>query len=138
KTGNFARYLSRTILVRATADGGLRYAVRGYAAGPLMLGGRTYGALVTDGNGDGCFDSPAADRVWIDLDGDGRFDALTEQFPLGTPVKFAGRLYLVKPSADGSSVFARERPNDQGAIQLTHAGQNRQRPPALAVQLVSD
>jgi hypothetical protein len=138
KVGSFARYVSRTILVRATADGGLRYAVRGYAAGPLLLAGWTYGAIVSDGNGDGCFDSPAADRVWIDLDGDGRFDALTEQFPLGSPVKIGGRLYLIKPAADGTSVFARERPNDQGAIRLVVAGQNGQRPQALSAQLVSD
>ena len=46
--------------------------------------GRGLAAVLTDGDADGCFDGAGADRVWIDLDGDGKFDPLTEQFPLGT------------------------------------------------------
>jgi hypothetical protein len=138
KTGGFARFLSRTVLLRAAADGGLRYAVRGYAAGPLLLGSRTYGALVTDGNGDGCFDSPRGDSVWIDFDGDGRFEARGEQFPLGSPVLFNRRPYLVRPAADGSSVIVRERPTEQGAMHLMVTGQNGERPGSLSAQLVSD
>src|SRR5262245_52364306 len=138
KTGGFARFLSRTILLRTAADGGVRYAVRGYAAGPLLIGGRTYGALVTDGNGDGCFDSSIGDYVWIDSNGDGRFDARGEQFPLGSPVVFRDRPYLLRPAADGSSLIVRERPVDQGAIHLLVTGRNGERPTALSAQLSSD
>src|SRR5262249_15397762 len=138
KTGGFARFLSRTILLRAAADGGVRYAVRGYAAGPLLIGGRTYGALVTDGNGDGCFDSSIGDYVWIDSNGDGRFDARGEQFPLGSPVVFRDRPYLLRPAADGSSLIVRERPVDQGAVHLLVTGRNGERPTALSAQLSSD
>lgn len=138
KTGSFARFVARTILLRAAADGGVRYAVRGYAAGPLLLGGRTLGALVTDGNGDGCFDSPTGDRVWIDFDGDGRFDARGEQFTLGSPLLINRRPYLVRPAADGSSVIVRERPADEGAVQLTVTGQHGERPSGFSAQLVSD
>jgi len=138
KTGGFARFLSRTILLRVAADGGVRYAVRGYAAGPLLLAGRMYGALVTDGNGDGCFDSSHGDRVWIDFDDDGRFDARTEQFPLGSPVMFGRRPYLVRSATDGSSVMVRERPTDQAAVHLVVTGQNGERSGSLSAQLVSD
>lgn len=138
KTGGFARFLSRTIILRAAADGGVRYAVRGYAAGPLLIAGRTYGALVTDGNGDGFFDSSVGDYVWIDANGDGRFDARGEQFPLGSPVVFRDRPYLLRPAADGSSLIVRERPVDQGAIHLLVTGRNGERPSALSAQLSSD
>jgi hypothetical protein len=138
KTGSFARFVARTVLLRAAADGGVRYAVRGYAAGPLLFGGRSYGALVTDGNGDGCFDSPSGDRVWIDFDGDGRFDARGEQFTLGSPLTFNRRPYLVRPAADGSSVIVRERPTDHGAVQLIVTGHTGERPTGFAAQVVSD
>jgi hypothetical protein len=138
KTGGFARFLTRTILVRAAADGGVRYAVRGYAAGPLLIGGRTFDALVTDGNGDGCFDSSHGDHVSIDFDGDGRFDARGEQFPLGSPVMLGRRAFLVRPAADGTSVIVRERPAEQGAIHLLVTGQNGERSGNLSAQLVSD
>src|SRR4051812_48905140 len=69
---------TRTVILKRRGDG-LAAAVRGYMEGAITLGGQTYAALLTDGDADGCFDSAAADRVWVDLDRDGKFDPLTEQ-----------------------------------------------------------
>jgi hypothetical protein len=104
--GEEPRRLKRTILLRRTADGGLRYAVRGYVAGTIRFADQDYAALLTDGNADGCFDSAAHDRIWIDFDRDGRFDGLTEQFPLGKPLTVGTKTYLIKPRPDGSAADA--------------------------------
>src|SRR5262249_58459856 len=100
------RRLPRTLIFRRSAlDDGLRYAVRGFARGTLRLGGVAYPVLLTDGNADGCFDDPAADRLWVDLNRDGRFDPLTEQFPLGSPITVGGRGYTVRSDATASAVW---------------------------------
>jgi hypothetical protein len=110
--------VTRTVLIKRR-DGGLAYAVRGYASGSLTLKAGTYPALLTDGNADGCFDSAAADRVWVDLDKDRKFDALTEQFPLGTPLTHGGTAYLLRPDPAASRVTVRERPAEAGTVRLT-------------------
>jgi hypothetical protein len=129
----------RTILFRRrTSDDGLSYAVRGYVTGQLELDGQRYDALLTDHNADGCFDTPDADRIWIDLNRDGRFDPLTEQFPLGTPLSVGSRTYLIRPSADGSTVTVRDRPTERGTLRLELAGKSAIRPTHFAAQLVSE
>jgi hypothetical protein len=104
----------------------------------LRLGDRDFAALLTDGNGDGCFDAVGADRVWIDLDGDGTFDGLTEQFLLGPPLTVAGRRYLLKPDPLGTAVLVRERPNEQGTIRVTLPARLGTGVSAFKAHLVSD
>lgn len=137
RSGEVVHRLKRTVFVRRSRDG-LSYAVRGYTAGRLGLGDRDYAALLTDGNGDGCFNSAGADRLWIDLDGDGRFDALTEQFLLGPPLSVGGRLYLVRPDALGTAVEVRERPAAQGTFRLTLPAGVAAGVDQFTAQLVSD
>ena len=72
--------------------------------------------MLTDGDADGCFDGAGADRVWLDLDGDGAFDPLTEQFPLGTAITAGGTAVLIRPRPDGLAVTARERPGETGTL----------------------
>jgi hypothetical protein len=137
--GAEARRLPRTLLVRHRAVGdGLSYAVRGYVAGRLDLGGPAYEALLTDHNADGRFDTPGADRVWIDLDRDGSFDALTEQFALGTPVTVGSRTFLIQPRADGGVVKVRERPLARGTVRLALPLRPGVKVRAFSAQLVSD
>jgi hypothetical protein len=130
--------VKRTMVLRRTADGGLRYAVRGYVTGALRLDGQDYAALLTDGNADGCFDSAAHDRVWLDLDRDGRFDPLTEQFPLGKPVAVGGKTWLVKPEPDGSAVQARARPSAVGKLRVSLTDREDAVSQAVSIDLVSD
>jgi hypothetical protein len=105
----------RTLLIRKRGEG-LAYAVRGYTVGHVLLSGKRIPAILTDGNADGCFDGAGVDHVWLDLDGDGEFSPLTEQFPLGTTISHAGKAYLVQPHADGLGLAVRERPAEVGTL----------------------
>lgn len=107
----------RTVLIRKRGDG-LAYGVRGYAEGTVQLNGKRVAALLTDGDADGCFDGAGADRLWLDLDGNGKFDPLTEQFSLGTVINHGGTSFLIRPRPDGLSVAVRQRPAEQGALVL--------------------
>ncbi len=130
--------VQRTLLFRRSALGdGLRYAVRGFAEGTLALGAEKHRVLLVDGNADGCLDTAGQDRVWIDLNGDGRFDPLTEQFLLGKPIAQAGEVYVIRSDPLAAAVRANRRSAAQGTLRLTLAG--RPGPGAKAsVELVSD
>ena len=106
---------------RSALGDGLRYTVRGYMQGRLNLGGKKYATLLIDGNANGCFDTVGQDRVWIDLNQDGRFDPLTEQFPLGKPITHGGDVYVVRSDASASAVVANLRSAGQGKLRLTLA-----------------
>jgi hypothetical protein len=108
---------TRTVLIRKRGEG-VAWAVRGYTKGTVMIGGKAVAAVLTDGNADGCFDGAGADRVWLDLDGDGAFDPLTEQFPLGNAITANGSALLIRPRADGLGAQARERPNETGTLRV--------------------
>jgi hypothetical protein len=132
------KQVKRTLIFRRSAlCDGLRYAVRGFARGTLSLGKTKHAVLLIDGNADGCFDSVGQDRVWIDLDGDGRFDPFTEQFLLGKPISQRGEVYLVRSDPLASAVCVNQRSNDQGKLRLTLAV--KVAPPVkVAAELVSD
>jgi hypothetical protein len=109
----------RTILVRpGLLGGGPRYTVRGGMAGELEVGGKPVRTLLIDGNADGCFDAAGKDRVWVDLDGDGRFDPVAEQFPLGTPIPVGRTSYTVASDPWAQSVAAHERDTRLGRLRL--------------------
>lgn len=131
------RQARRTLVFRRPALGtGLAYAVRGYAAGSLDFGGAKHAAILADGNADGCFNSVGHDRVWIDLNRDGRFDPLVEQFPLGKPITKDGQTYVVRSDALASSVVANHRRPGEGTLRLTLAG--GQKAGTFSADLVSD
>jgi hypothetical protein len=109
--------LSRTLIFKRGSGTTLYGAVRGYTRGKLRLGDKDYDAALTDGDADGCFDSPGSDRIWIDLNGDGQFDPAGEQFPLGSPIKVDGRLFLIQPDPTGTVVRVRERGSETGRLQ---------------------
>ena len=71
----------RTVLIRKRSDGLGMGRSRIYD-GHCDDWWRKVAAVLTDGDADGCFDGPEADRVWLDVNGDGKFDPLTEQFPV--------------------------------------------------------
>ncbi|MBN2024256.1 MAG: hypothetical protein JW809_15845 [Pirellulales bacterium] len=132
------RRVERTLLFRrSTLGDGLRYAVRGYAQGTFLLGEAQRPALILDGNADGCLNTVGQDRVWIDLDGNGRFDPLTEQFPLGKPIAAGGETYVVRSDPLAEAVLARPRSAAQGTLRLTLPA--HQDPTArISVELISD
>ncbi|MDB5309204.1 MAG: hypothetical protein JWO38_3406 [Gemmataceae bacterium] len=127
----------RTVLIRKRGDG-LAWAVRGYTTGAVEFSGRRVAALLTDGDADGCFDGAGADRVWLDLDGDGRFDPLTEQFPLGSAIDAGGTAVLVRPRPDGLGATARERPSESGTLSVEVARLAKTEVVELAANYVSE
>lgn len=128
--------VERTVIFRRASLGdGLRYAVRGFARGSIEFGGRPHATILIDGNANGCFNTVGQDRIWIDLNGDGRFDSLTEQFPLGKPLRHAGQTYVVRSDPLASAVVASPRSAAQGTLTLTLAGQ---RSAKLSAHLLSD
>jgi hypothetical protein len=130
--------VQRTLMFRRSATGdGLRYAVRGYAEGRLKLGDKEYDVALLDGNGNGCFDRVGHDRLWIDLDGDGRFDLLTEQYPLGKPIQKDGAIYVVRSDPLAHSVVVNLRSQGEGKLRLRLAGKTGS-PAKVAAELVSD
>jgi hypothetical protein len=129
--------VDRTLIVKRRGDE-IAHAVRGYRAGTIALGGKSFAALLTDGDADGCFDSATGDRVWIDLDGDGKFDPLTEHFPLGSALTHAKTSYLIRPDAMGTKIAVRERPSEAGTVWLTVTRVPRSEVVELTAQLVSE
>jgi hypothetical protein len=130
--------VKRTLLFRRSALGdGLRYTVRGYMQGRLDLSGTKFAAILVDGNANGCFDTVGQDRVWIDLNQDGRFDPLVEQFPLGKPITRGSDVYVVRSDAAASAVVANLRSAGQGKLRLKLA---KKLPSAakISAELVSD
>jgi hypothetical protein len=79
---------------RESADA-VSIATIGYSAGTVELGGRRVQARRIDGDANGLFSDPG-DRLWIDLNGDGAWDDLTEQFPMTPSIQVAGRRYAVR------------------------------------------
>ena len=130
--------VQRTLLFRRSVLGdGLRYAVRGFAQGSLRLGGEKHRVLLVDGNADGCLDTVGQDRIWIDLNRDGQFDPLTEQFLLGKPITKAGEVYVIRSDPLAAAVRVNQRSAAQGKLRLTLSG--RPGPVAKAsVELISD
>jgi hypothetical protein len=129
--------ITRVLVFKRRGDG-IAYAVRGYMSGSVTLGGKSYPALLTDGDADGCFDGAAADRIWIDLDGDGKFDPLTEQFPLGSVLTHGGTAYLLRPDPAGTKVTVRERPSETGTVRVEVSRLAKARVVELTAQLVSE
>jgi hypothetical protein len=133
-----AMQAERTLLFRRSAKGdGLRYAVRGYAQGRLKLGEKDYAVLLIDGNGDGLLDTVGHDRLWIDLDGDGHFDLLMEQYPLGKPIAHKGDIFVVRSDPVAAAVVVNQRNIGEGKLRLAlarkHEGQTK-----VAAELISD
>jgi hypothetical protein len=135
-----AMHVERTVVFRRASLGdGLRYAVRGFVQGSIEFGGRAHATVLIDGNANGCFNTVGQDRLWIDLNDDGRFEALTEQFPLGKPLRHEGQTYVVRSDPLASSVVASPRSAEQGKLCLTLADKQSQNEKAeISAQLLSD
>jgi hypothetical protein len=128
----------RTLLFRRSAKGdGLRYAVRGYAQGRLKLGDKDYAALLIDGNADGMLDTVGHDRLWIDLDGDGHFDLLMEQYPLGKAITHKGDIFVVRSDPLAAAVVVNQRNIGDGKLRLALA-RKHEKPSKVSIEMISD
>ena len=72
----------------------LSHAAAGYLDGFVTLAGRQHAARRTDGDGNGRFTDPQ-DRLWIDIDDNGRWDPVDEQFLYSSVLTIAGGRFAV-------------------------------------------
>ena len=97
------RTIRRAVVFRLGASGQtLGYAAAGYIEGMVTLAAsdndkapvRSLAARRVDGDGNGLL-ADAQDCIWIDLDGDGHFDASSEQFLYTSVLSLEGSRYVV-------------------------------------------
>ncbi len=87
---------TRTLLLRyGRVTHSLSYATCGYMEGKVRLGDRLVSVRRMDGDGNGYFADPQ-DRICFDLDGDGKWDPLTEEFLYCPTLMLAGTRYLMQ------------------------------------------
>jgi len=78
----------RTLAIRLSPFGGtINCAVRGYCRGTLPIAGKKHDAVLVDANGNMLLET-TRDRVFVDLNGDGKFDPTSERFPLMGRLEF--------------------------------------------------
>ena len=78
--GETTRYERRAAMFRLGATGiTFSYAAAGYLEGKVEFAGHWHAVRRMDGDGNGLFTDPQ-DRLWIDLNDDGRWDSSSEQF----------------------------------------------------------
>jgi hypothetical protein len=91
----------RSLVFRLGATGTtLAFAAAGYLEGNLALRGHAHAARRVDGDGNGLLTDPQ-DRLWIDLDDDGRWDAAGEQFLYAPVLAIGGTRYATRSDVMG-------------------------------------
>jgi hypothetical protein len=100
--GEETRTTPRAVVFRLGATGRtLGYAAAGYLEGTVTMAGKPRAARRMDGDGNGLL-TDAQDRVWIDLKGDGHWDASAEQFLYATILNLDGARYVLRSDPLGN------------------------------------
>jgi hypothetical protein len=99
--GDATRKFPRTLVFRYGRVGRtLSVATCGYLEGRADLGGKSIAVRRVDGDANGLFADPQ-DRLWLDLDGDGTWDAAGEQFLFAPVLRLGERRVVVRADARG-------------------------------------
>lgn len=115
--GEVTRLTGRAVVFRLGASGRtLAVAAAGYLEGKVRLEGRDRLARRTDGDADGSYTGPQ-DRLWIDRDGDARFEPLAEQFLFGAVLAIGPGRYAARSDPQGTRL-ALEPLVGTGAVRL--------------------
>ena len=115
--GETTRLTPRAAIFRLGATGlTFSFAAAGYLEGTVILGGREHAARRTDGDGNG-FLTDAQDRLWIDLNDDGRWDPSDEQFLYSTILILGSSRYALRSDELGTRL-ALEAVEGTGTVRL--------------------
>jgi hypothetical protein len=107
----------RTVQWRLGALGNsISLATVGYVEGHVQIDGKRVAVRRVDGDANGFFADPA-DRLWLDLNGDGKWDPITEQFPVLPVLTLGKQRYAVRGDAIGKKL-ALEPVTAEGTIRL--------------------
>jgi hypothetical protein len=94
--GDVLKLTPRKVMFRyGRATRSLSYATCGYVEGQARVGDKLMAVRRVDGDGNGFLTDPQ-DRLWLDLDGSGRWDPLEHQFPFAPIVTLNKVRYAVK------------------------------------------
>jgi len=80
---------------RGIARDRIAFGTNGYVEGLAKLAGRQVTVRRVDGDGNGFF-SNGSDRLWIDLNSDGKWDAISEQLPYLPVLRLMDRRFAVR------------------------------------------
>jgi hypothetical protein len=93
--GDSTRYVRRAAVFRLGATGiTFSHAAEGYLEGKVDFAGQPHVVRRMDGDGNGLF-TDLQDRLWIDLNDDGRWDSSSEQFLFGSILTIGNARYAV-------------------------------------------
>lgn len=99
--GDATKDLPRTVLFRyGPVSRTMGVATCGFIEGRAVLDGRAVTVRRVDGDANGLF-ADAQDRVWVDRNGDGTWDAATEEFLFAPILRLDGRRLAVRADALG-------------------------------------
>jgi hypothetical protein len=94
----------------------------GYFCGKMSLGSSSFSVAVADANFSGklgdVLQGGASDKLFIDLDQDGKFDPKGECFPLMGVLGLDGEYYRLKTSPDGSSIVTESAQLSYGTLEI--------------------
>ena len=118
--GETTRYLRRACLFRLGATGiTFSYAAAGYLEGKVEFAGHWHAVRRMDGDGNGLF-TDLQDRLWIDLNDDGRWDPSSEQFLFASILAIGDARYAVRSDPFGERLSV-EPLKGSGAVRLALA-----------------
>jgi hypothetical protein len=86
----------------------------------------------------GCFDDYGVDRIRIDLNGDGKLDAKTEDFPLSRAINVDGKLWQVELSSAVSDMDLKPCSLPAGKIQYGFTLAKKARVDSGSIEIFSD
>ncbi len=121
--GDVTKTTRRALIFRLGATG----RTLGYLEGTVTMEGQPRSVRRMDGDGNGLMTN-AQDRLWIDLNRDGRWDAASEQFLYATILNLGGRATYFVPTRSGHGW----RSNRWSARGPSSSRSKRARPPTCA------
>ncbi|MGZ5973084.1 MAG: hypothetical protein ACXWPK_06690 [Isosphaeraceae bacterium] len=95
--GDVTKTTRRALIFRLGATG----RTLGYLEGTVTMEGQPRSVRRMDGDGNGLMTN-AQDRLWIDLNRDGRWDAASEQFLYATILNLGGARYVLRSDPLGA------------------------------------
>jgi hypothetical protein len=117
RTNELPEAFSREIEVRTSTTGdAIGVATIGFMEGSVTLDSTPVGARRVDANGNGLF-ADSQDRLWLDLDANGKWDPFAEQFPFAPILKVAGKRFAVRSDQAGQRL-AFEEITGSGALRI--------------------
>jgi hypothetical protein len=101
------QYPRQVVFRRGVIGSSLGVATLGYLEGEVAIGDRRVTARRVDGDANGLFSDPR-DRLWLDLNGDGQWDAFSEQFPVQPVMQLDGKRFAVRTDQAGTRLALEE------------------------------